>query len=328
MRTQTYSTQRFVAPWAYVSASAVGLVIVAAIASVFVANPLGSTTIQVSEGEPRKLQPIPLKQQNLGALRVDVKAMIPVGRWVTYEIQLLDQQNQVVAAGIKQAWHESGTWYEDGQSGTWQESDLQGGLDIRAEKAEPITVAVQVLEYSTTSNQEIDQPISFEINLTQGAIDSRYLWTGFIGTTLLTLLTFGSVNSTGKKVIDRAIGDSDVGDRALMGGDNQLIKLTIKVNSDETTRGSLTANLFIKDGQGQQIYTKALPLKLSHKREEDGTLESVMGHAQLFLVLEPRSSYGFYVEVTPDQPVDSTRLMVREGVRTLRVVEVVKINAT
>lgn len=327
IRTQTYSTLRFIEPWAYLSVGAIGLVILAAIASVFIAKPLGSTTIEVSEDEPRQLQPIPVGQGNLGALRVDVTAMIPVGHWLTYEIQLLDQQNQVIAAGIKQAWHESGTWQEEGESGTWQESDLKGGLDVRATRAEPITIAVQVLEYSTSSNQELDQPVTFQITLTQGAIDERYLWTGFWGTLLLAVLAFITTNLTGNRVINCSVNDSDIGDRALMGGANQLLELKLKVNADENARGSLKAQLFIKDGQGQQIYTRTLPIPLTFNRDEDSKIESATGQAKLLLILEPRSSYGFYLEVMPDRSVDSTQLTVREGVRTLRTVEVVTINA-
>lgn len=51
------------------------------------------------------------------------------------------------------------------------------------------------------------------------------------------------------------------------------------------------------------------------------------GKLQKFFILNERASYGFHVEVFPDEPVNRTSLIVRDGARTLKPVEVIHISA-
>lgn len=174
-------TRRFMNIWVYVALSSVGMIMLAGMASIFFVKPLASKALQAREDEPARLQPISIKPQAIGALRVDVTARIPANRWLTYEVQIRDQQDKILAAGLKNAWHETGVWREEGQTGTWQEDDLDAGLDVSTMKAEPITVMVEVLDYVTTSSQPINEPVTFRIKVNQGIIDTRYLWPGFFG---------------------------------------------------------------------------------------------------------------------------------------------------
>lgn len=145
----------------------------------FFVKPLASKTLQAREGQPARLQPFKVKPQAIGAVRVDVTARIPTNRYLAYEVQIRDQQDKILAAGLKNAWNESGIWREEGQTGTWQEDDLDAGLDVSSAKAEPLTVVVEVLEYGTSRNQTLTESVSFRIKVNQGIIDTRYLWPGF-----------------------------------------------------------------------------------------------------------------------------------------------------
>ncbi|MEB3181417.1 MAG: hypothetical protein VKL59_20635 [Nostocaceae cyanobacterium] len=159
-----------------------------------------SGDVQVSPQQITQIQPIELKRQIIGALSIDVTAKIPNNQWLTYEIQLTDNQGKLLAGGLKQAWHESGTWYEEGESGSWQEDDLQAGLDVRAQQPEQVTIGLAVLDYTDTSGKDINQPVLFNLNVRNGVVDTRYLWPGIIGTIILTWLSFkatpGSILTT------------------------------------------------------------------------------------------------------------------------------------
>lgn len=323
--TQTQRTSRFVDPWSYIALGAAGLVLLALMGSQFFYKRLMSQTVYVEPEESVQLESIQLEPQLIGALRIDVRALLPSNTWVIYEIQILDQNGDVIASAMKEAWSESGTWYEDGESGSWSESDLQGGLDVQAKKNEQITLAIAVLEYGNTSGQELEQPVGFQVTVENGVVDTRYLWSGLIGSTILGIIAIIATPVSGKTAIAKTIQDSDPSERATVGGANQLVRVEIKVKSDETSPRQLTARLVINDAYGEQVYARALPMPLSLK-EEDGRVESAKGQVQCFFTLDPRSSYGFHVDVMPDAPVDQTKLTVRDRNRTLGSVEVVHIS--
>ena len=316
---QPSTTKRFVEPSFKLSLIALALVILAAIVSGFFYQPILDRNLRVSPQERVELPPITLQRSLIGALRIDVKATLPTNRWVVYEIQLYDEQGKRLASAIKEAWRESGVWREGGESGTWEEEDLLGGLDVQLGKKEKdkITIAVSVLEYGETRGQVINnQPVSFRVNVKNGVIDTRYLWVGFFGAIAMMILTLLSVGTAGKVRIKETINDSDVGGREILGGKDNLVRLTVKILSDETSPSSLSVNLWIKDGMGEQIYSEQTQVKLNFRRE-DGDIEDARGKLEQYFIFTRRGSYGFYVEVTPDEPVDKTTLIVKENAKTL-----------
>jgi hypothetical protein len=321
---QTQRTGRFIDPWPYVTLGATLLILLALFGASSFQRTLLSTTVSASEDEPVELEPLALRRQLFGALRVDVKALLPSNQWVTYEIQLLDRQGKPFASAMKQAWNESGTWYEDGESGSWQEDDVQGGIDVRAKQDETVTIALAVLEYGDTSGQELDRPVQFELTVQNGVVDTRYLWAGLVGAICLTVIALYATPLTGKKALAKTINDSDPSDRATVGGANRLVRVKVDVKADETSPRELDVRLLINDAYGEQIYTRSVPMRLSFKKEK-GRIREATGTTLAFFLLEPRSSYGFHVEVLPDAPVDRTTLTVRDGTRTLKSVEVVTI---
>ena len=319
---KTQRTVQFLDSFTYLTLLSTAGIFVCLLVSPIFMRSLVSKTIQVDPDTPAQLAPIQLKKEPIGALRIDVTAAIPENHWVTYEIQLKDQQGQVIASGIKQAWNESGSWAEEGESGTWAEDDLVGGLDVRPTQAEPVTVSLNVLEYSDISGKEIDQPVPFEISVVNGAVDTRYLWTGIIGTAFLAILAILVTPFSGKVIIDKFIGDSDINGRGILGEANNLVRVSVTIKSDEDSPRSLFVLLVINDGNGEQLYSKSHSVHLSFKKSEGGKVTGATGKLSSFFILEPRGSYGFHVEVTPDATVDRTTLIVREHSKTLFPVSV------
>jgi len=313
------TTKRFVEQGVKLSWIALALVILAALTSAFFSKQVTNQMVTVAPKETVTLKPINLQRRVIGALRIDVKAIMPFNHWVVYEIQLYDDQNQLLASARKEAWRERGVWREGGETGTWSEADLLGGLDVQLsqKQQEEITIAVSVLEYGETGGKVLtDQPVSFRVDVRNGVIDTRYLWIGFLGTLVMAILTTLSVGTAGQVRIQETINDSDVGGRAIVGGEKNLIRVTVKVLSDETSRSELTVKLWLKDGMGEQIYSEQTQINLNF-HNDDGDIDHARGKFEQYFVLTRRGSYGFYVEVTPDQPVDQTTLIVKENVKTL-----------
>lgn len=323
---QSKTTSRFLDPWPYISLLITGLMILALVSVPFWSRTLILKDVRVDPDEVVRLQPIQFQDQLVGALRIDATALIPTNTWVTYEIQLRDAKDQVLVSALKQAWQETGTWREEGETGTWFENDLQAGLDVRANRPEPLTVAIDVLEYTDTSGKEIDKPVPISIRVQNGVIDSRYLWAGLFGTGFLTLLTFWGVPTVGRCVIAKTTRDSDVGERAVAGGRNRLVRVQVEITADEYTPDTLTAAFSLKDGNGKPLFQDHVSVRMNHHKDSKGKVYRATGTCLLFLLLENQDSYGFYVEVHPDRSVDKTRLVVRERARTRLPVKVVQIS--
>lgn len=318
-------TSRFIDKWAYVALGATSFLLLAFIASGLFTKNLISKNISVGLGESSPPEKLTLEPQLVGALRVDVQASIPTNTSLTYQIQLLDQQGKVVASAIKNAWSETGTWREDGESGTWAESDVLAGLDVRAKKAEQLNLVITALEYENRLGQELTEPKPvFNILVENGVVDTRPLWPALFGTIPLAIMAMFAVPLTGKKVISKKINDSDPSERASIGGADKLIRVKVDVASDETSPSLLQVKLVINNGYGEQVCMTSKTMSLNLKRE-NGKVERGNGSVTLFFVFEKRDSYSFNIEVLPDQSVDRTTLTVREGARTLRSQEVIYI---
>ena len=328
----TKKTNRFIDPALYIAFGATSLILLALIASAFFEKVLFSKTVSVSEEEVVKIEALKIKPQLIGALRIDATATMPSNHWAIYEIQLLDKQGKLIASATKEAWRESGFESE----GSWSENDLDAGLDVRAKKNEELTLALTVLEQGDASQfnfsfgtpeTQPSPPVRINVKVANGVVDTRHLWPGLFGTLALAVMTYFAAPLNGKKVISKTINDSDPSERATLGGADKLVRVKINVTSDETSPRSMQARLVINDSYGEQVYSKNIPLNLTFHREE-GKLEKVTGFAQQFFVLETQDSYGFHVEVTPDEPVDETTLTVFDGNLTRKPVEAVHIGST
>ncbi len=319
---QQYKTQQFT-EWAPLACKgALGLMAIATLLSFFLPRQVLDERVTIAAEEVATIGPIQPQQSPIGAMRIDAEAQLPANSWATFELQILDEQGEVIASSLKPAWRESGTWREDGESGTWDEEDAKGRFDIRQATIDsPVSIAVSSLEQGSANGQPLSQPVTYRVRVWDGAVDRRFLWSGLVGVGLLTWITGASVSRTGRVAVSKSIGDSDLMARTQVGGPDALVQVVISVLSDDTSPPFLTANFFLKDSQGEAVYEKQVPIDLSFKRE-NGKIDSARGQCALDLIIEPQASYGFYVEITPDMPVDKTTLKVIQGARRTGPVEV------
>jgi hypothetical protein len=323
----TQKTGKFIDWWVHVAFGAFLLSFLTLIASPFFQRILLYKTVTATDDEIVKLEPVQFSTNSIGAMSIDAEAQIAANEWVTFEIQLLDQSGKIVAAGIKEGWRETGSWYEDGESGTYDESDTLGGMDVKAKKDEKLTVAIALLEYGTVQGTDIDKPVSFQVTVKSGVMDVGYFWFGTIGSFLLWLSTMIAAKKSGKKVINEKINDSDPTGRAIVGGENKLVRLKVEIEADETSPNQLEVCLFVNDAYGEQIFAESVLVNVNVQKE-NGKFQKATAKLNRYFVFPQAASYGFHVEVHPDEPIDRTKLIVKDGAKTLFPVEVLEIGAT
>ncbi|TWH42581.1 hypothetical protein [Dulcicalothrix desertica] len=318
---KTKRTSQFIDWWAWGAFTSFILIFVTLILSPMWQRTLLNETVTVDD-EPAKLKPIELKPHTLGALRVDAEARINANEWVAFEIQLLDKAGKVIASGTKEGWSETGTWYEEGEYGSWAEQDTLGGLDVRAKQDETLTVALALLDYGTTEGKDLNQPVSFQVTVSDGIIDTGYLWLGMILSSPFALATMYAARKSGKRAIFEKIQDSDPTGRGILGGEKRLVRVRVEVEADETAPRQVEVRLVINDGYGEQIYCESTDVNVERKTK-DGQFIKAVAKLDKFFVIPERNSYGFHVEVYPDAPIDRTKLIVRDGARTILPTDVI-----
>ena len=320
----TIKTTGFLDRWAYFPRVISAFLLLLILCNSPLAKTLVEQKITVTGEEPVKVDTINLPASKLGALRIDVKASVPNNYWVVYEIQLVDQNGQVIASAMDEAWQESGTWREGGESGTWSESDILGGLDVRSSQAEKLDIVIQVLESGTARGQAADLYVSFDVKVKNGVIQVSHLWWGFFYSMMLGIMALLATPMSGQKALSEKIEDSDPQGKATGGGENRVVRIKFKTKLDENSPRTINIQLSIENVYGEQIYTQANSIRVSLAKDE-GSITGGIGKLESFFILEPRSLYRFKVNVQPDAPVDWTSLIVRDGSKTLKEIEVVKI---
>ena len=318
-------TTRFLDAWAYFPALISFVLFLLIFGAPFFAQILVNKKVQVTEEEPVKVDTFVVKPSDWGAFRVDVQADFPLNHWVIYEIQLVDKNGKVIASAMDEAWRESGTWYEDGESGKWQESDRLGGFDFRSPEPEELDLIIEVLESGTTSGQARDLTVSFDVDVTKHVVNRNYLGWGLFFSSGLSIMALVTTSMSGEKAISKNTKNSDLSDRTVVGGKDSLVRVKIKAKVNRNSPNKIKFNLAINNAYGEIIYQNSYSDVSVMWRKVNGTITGGIGNLDLFFILEPRSSYGFQVSILPDDPVTQTFLVVRDGAKNLNLegVEVV-----
>ena len=314
-----FKTTDFLDRWAHLPSVILACLFLLILFDSLLAKTLVDKKITVTEEEPVKVDTINLPASKLGALRIDVQTSVPNNHWVVYEIQLVDQNGQVIASAMDEAWRESGTWREGGESGTWSESDILGGLDIRSTTAEKLDIVIQVLESGTARGQATDLSVSFDVEVKNGVINKSDLWWGFFSSLGLSIMASLANTMSGQKVLSEKIADSDPQGKATVGGEDRLVRVKIETELDENSPPTINIQLLIDNIYGEQIYKHTDIVNVSLTKDDEGSITKGTGMLESFFILEPRSLYRFKVNVEPDAPVEWTSLIVRDGSKTLKV---------
>jgi hypothetical protein len=323
MQYQKSVQTRFIDWWSYVAWGGTGFVLFISLIAVIWRRPLLlNQTVQVTENQPAQLTPVQLVPHTIGALRIGAIARLAPNEVATFEVRLLDAQGRIIAVGGKEVWSTSGSWSEEGESGLWHETDLQAELDIRAKQNELVTVQIALLDYTNTTGQDLNKPLSIRVSVEDGMIDTRYLTPGFWGCLILGLLSWVVVPVLGKRIISGSQGSNELTQRATLGGPDRLLRIIIKVKCDDTTGSTVRVILKINTADGAQIYEDKSSIMLI-KFTNPGK-PPTWGGLTKFVILPSQQSYGFSVKAT-GSPVLRTTLTVLEGARTRFPVQVTEI---
>jgi hypothetical protein len=278
-----------------------------------------SQVAAVRSGESVNLAPIQFQRLSYGALRLEVVALIEANRWITYEVELRDRQDQVLFSAIKPGWRESGTWREEGESGTWDEADLDAVLELKVTETEPITIRLNLLDYTTTNGTDINEPATLKVTLRRG-LDSGMLWWGLLGTGIILVGAFWWGPFGGDRLIHSLSNqDSELVLQALLARGRPLLRLTITLTSTHQSQFHRTLRVRIRSLDGTHtFYTNRHELNLSSniKRNEDGEVTQARAVQHTFLISPQAMEVALIVEVPDLTLKDRVSVTLEQGVHT------------
>lgn len=335
-RFNRYRTSKFIEWSPLVALSALGLLGAAALLSplisyqlveknieIFPTKPVEVTSIQPQSVEIASIQP---QWNPIGAVSIRVIANLPDNTWCKTEIWLFDEQGKLIDSAKKEFWKESGKWTENDEWGTWQEEDQVARLDIRRITIKsPVMIAIALLEQGTTSGKPLDQPISFHVDIEDRVVDKRLLLFFSIAVLpILVALAVFSVKNAGRILISESTQENKVGGGGRLGSSDELIRVIIKVLTDETAPKTISAKLSITDNDGNTVYQDKLSINLRRKRKFfrlKSQIYSYRGKYILNLILDFKSTYKFHLEVLPADCIDEIYLTVKQSIRTLSSID-------
>lgn len=158
-------------PWALALLPAIPL------AMLLIAGLVPSRSLTFTLAADRALlsDPFFLENGGFGTPFLQVEATIPQDTSLTYQLELLDPTGKVVLDLRRDGWRETGTWTEDGESGTYDESDTVVPLLLRPAASGPHRLRLRLEELSGADGRPRQEPAGFRARLDPHRVNAPLL---------------------------------------------------------------------------------------------------------------------------------------------------------
>ena len=96
--------------------------------------------------------PFQLNRGWFGAPRIQLTVRQPIDTSSAVNIELLNENSDVVLSYYKDTWRQTGTWYEGGESGTWDEQDSEISTEFRPGSTGQFRLRLSLEDYLSITN--------------------------------------------------------------------------------------------------------------------------------------------------------------------------------
>lgn len=305
---ETQLTARFIRRGFYLALLAILLVLAVFLNTRSINQTLYSKTILVAKNEPLTLTTVELAPSWLGTVKVEASALVPKNRQVTYAIQLLTPQGQLLHSTPQHA----------------ERRNQKGSLDTRSVGFTQATasIAIAVLNYTDATGNELQQPIFLRVNIRKIELDSRYLWFGCLGIASLGIISLATHKfSPTITAIRTSAANNAIEGRGVLGGPKQLVRVNLKLISNQKPTRRIEVTWCIVNEVGEIIYDSTLPVTLKFNPKKALAIAKL----ERYFILSERGIYQFYVIAPPYEQIQRTILIVRDRARTFGPVKVKRI---
>jgi hypothetical protein len=274
-------------------------------------------------------EPFVLEAGPLGSPFLKVRAQLPRNTQITYGVELLDPVGQVVFSLSREGWRETGVWNEEGESGTYDESDSDLPLALRPPHQGVHRLRLRQEALSGSDGRPSNETVVYSVSLARHRVNAPLLWltsaASLVASTCAWLVMVGPCR---RRVVVRSREPrltlrSDLGPG--------LVRLSLQVDywvkEGQPRKAQPRLRLRLRDGWGRLRLQESRPIALQDATRKERTL--LRGHQTLLVRVPERMSYQLLLEVpnslgpSPDA-LESVRLTLEDGVRVPRRLEVLE----
>jgi len=276
-------------------------------------------------------EPFFLEAGPLGSPFLMVRAQLPRNTQITYGVVLLDPAGQVVFSLSREGWRETGVWNEEGESGTYDESDSDLPLALRPPRQGVHRLRLRQEALSGSDGRPSGESVAFVVTLARHRVNAPLLWltsaAALVASTCAWLAMYGPCR---RRVVVRS-REPRLSLRTDLGPG--LVRLSLQVGywalegQPRKVPPQPRLRLRLRDGWGRLRLQESRPIALQDATRKEKPL--LRGHQTLLVRVPERTSYQLLLEVpntigpSPDA-LESVRLTLEDGVRVPRRREVLE----
>ena len=256
--------------------------------------------------------PFKLNRGWFGAPRIQLTVRQPIDTSSAINVELLNINSDVVLSYYKDTWRQTGTWYEDGQSGTWDEQDSEISTEFRPGSTGQFRLRLSLEDYLTIAKGGVNSRPQQGVLPVVVEIYSNTFNPGLLVTTSFFLLLgigfYLWFEYASKQSVSRVTREESVLTAAILCGDQALIKLSWSARYEEPDESILDSpkgqvdcpfNLRITDAWGTALLMRRESLHLdTFQIDEDE--QGFRGEQSIYLRLKTTRRLTVRVEV-PDR---------------------------
>lgn len=263
----------------------------------------------VPEGQRVLSAPFELQDGWLGSPRLALTAEIPANSTIELDVALLDGNGRTVLTLIKDGWRASGTWAEEGESGTWEEDDAGLALAMRPGQSGRFQLAVQLQDLLDEAGQPLPNPVVVRGSVRNHSVDAPLLWfTAVLTLALAQVLLLACYGVSRGRWVQRS-QEASAAIRCEAGGPG-LLRLVVvarwELPHDHPPLGQppdpAALELRVSDLHGRPLLQHREMVAATH-RSNDGDHWLSVRHT-LHLRLPERGSYHFRLQLPEEFRID------------------------
>lgn len=145
--------------------------------------------------QPAVSRPFRLRDGWLGSPEIRLRAELPPNTAMALAVDLIDPAGQTVLQFDQEGWREQGIWKEDGESGSYDESDAELRLQLRPRQGGEHSLQVALDAFSDAAGRPLPPPLRVSLVVDNHSLDRglllitaavtallvRLLWVGVYG---------------------------------------------------------------------------------------------------------------------------------------------------
>jgi hypothetical protein len=246
--------------------------------------------------------PFTLREGWLGTPLLALAAEIPPNSSIDLDVALLDGKGRTVLDLSKQGWRASGTWAEEGESGTWEERDTGLALALRPGSTGRFQLAVGLQELLDEAGRPLPMPVVVRGSLRNHAVDvPLLLFTAVMTLAVVQVLLTATYGLSCCRRVQRT-PEAGAAIRLEAAGPG-LLRVSLRARWERPHEGppmgqppaEAALDLRVSDGLGRQRLHHRERVRVSQGSSDGDHWLSV--RRQLHLRLSERDSYRIRVEL-------------------------------